>query len=162
MTTTRWQESAKSKDWSRKVRVPRAELQLGWVSFLDQVPWVLFVTLTFDPRRVYPVNCFRAGQEAFRWCGVIGWAVRGPVAWLIAPERGVSGQWHAHALLAGVPNDISAQAALWQARNGRIHVRPVDDLSKATLYATKQEAFSGEVILSDTLRLYRDRVGANP
>lgn len=157
METSRWPEGAGARNWSSRVRVPRAELRLGWVTFLDIVPWDVFVTMTFDPKQVYPVTCDRAGKEAFTWCGIVGWALRRPVAWLIAPERGKSGQWHAHVLLAGVPRDISALAELWQIRNGRIHLRPVDDLSKATLYATKQEASSGEVILSDTLALYRDR-----
>jgi hypothetical protein len=162
MKTTRWPESPKTSEWSNRVRVPRAMLRLAWVEFLGLVPWDLFVTLTFDPKRVFPVNCTRAEREAFRWCGSIGYALRRPVGWLIALERGVSGQWHAHVLLVGVPHDISALATMWELRNGLINVQPVNNTIGVVLYSTKQAALSGEVVLSDTLAAYRDRLTDRP
>jgi hypothetical protein len=137
-------------------------LRLAWVEFLGCIPWNLFVTLTFDPKRVYPESATRAEKEALTWCGQVGWALRRPVGWLIATERGTSGQWHAHALLADVPHDIAALAATWELRNGLIHVRPVTDANRAVLYSTKQAAFSGTVVLSDTLTRYRTRRTTRP
>jgi hypothetical protein len=162
MKTTRWPESTSSRNWSNRVRVRGAMLRLAWVEFLGRIPWDLFVTLTFDEKRVFPVGRIRAGREAFRWCGHVGWALRRPVAWLIALERGASGQWHAHVLLVGVPHDISALATMWELRNGRIDVRPVSNAIGVVLYTTKEAALSGELVLSDTLTLYRDRLTERP
>ena len=162
MKTTHWPESATIRNWSNRVRVPGAMLRLAWVDFMGCVPWDLFVTLTFDPKRAFPVGCTRAEKEALKWCGLIGWTLRCPVAWLIAPERGGSGQWHAHVLLAGVTGDTSALATIWELRNGGIKVQPVSNAQGAVLYSTKEAALSGEVMLSDTLSLYRDRLTDKP
>ena len=108
MKTTRWPASVRTRDYSSRVRVRGAALLVAWVDFLSCIPWEFFVTLTFDPKRVFPVDCTRAEREAFRWCGQVGYALRRPVGWLIALERHASGQWHAHVLLVGVPPDISA------------------------------------------------------
>ena len=110
MKTTRWPASVRTRDYSSRVRVRGAALLVAWVDFLSCIPWEFFVTLTFDPKRVFPVDCTRAEREAFRWCGQVGYALRRPVGWLIALERHASGQWHAHVLLVGVPPDISALA----------------------------------------------------
>jgi len=157
MRTTRFPESPTLQNWSNRVRVKGAMLRLAWVEFVGHIPWDLFVTLTFDEKRVFPVGRIRAGREAFKWCGHIGWALRRPVGWLIALERGASGQWHAHVLLVGVRHDISALATMWELRNGRVDVRPVTNGTGVVLYSTKEAAFSGEVVLSDTLTLYRDQ-----
>jgi hypothetical protein len=136
-------------------------LRVAWVDFLGRVPWDLFVTLTFDPKRVFPVPCTRAGREAFEWCGMIACALRHPIGWLIALERGFSGQWHAHVLLVGVAADMAAFAELWALRNGHIDVKPVTDGAGIVLYSTKQAALSGEIVLSDTLPLYVNRLPAH-
>ena len=162
MRTTRWPDGPSTRDWSDRVRVRGALLQAAWVDFLGRLPWELFVTLTFDPSRVYPVGRVRASREAFRWCGHVAWTLRHELAWLIAVERGRSGQWHAHALLAGVEHDISAVAAIWRMRNGQVDVRAVHDTQRIVLYSTKQAALSGEIVLSDSVGLYRDRLGIAP
>lgn len=153
--TTRWPEVTHAKDWSKPLRVRGPLLRMAWVEFLDRVPWKWFVTLTFDEKRVFPVDQSRAAREAVRWCGLIGWTLRRPVGWLVAPERGASGLWHAHALLVGVPNDISAFASIWQVRNGRIDVQRVVSSPGVVLYTTKEAACTGTVLLSDTLSRYR-------
>lgn len=158
MLTTRWPGAAPARDWSSRVRVRGAMLLMAWVEFLGHIPWTLFVTLTFDPKRGFPVGRQRASREALTWCGHVGWTLRRPVAWLIAPERGASGLWHVHVLLVGVPHDISALAKMWELRNGRIDVRPVTSTAGIVLYSTKQAAHSGEVLLSDTLAEYRNRL----
>jgi len=161
MYTTRWR-SAPQKDWSQRVRVRGPMLLMAWVEFLGRVPWKLFVTLTFDPKRIFPVSCRRVEKEALAWCGHVGWATRQPVAWLIAPERGGSGLWHAHVLLAGVPRDLSALAAMWRMRNGHVKVKTTTDAIGAVLYSTKEAALSGEIVLSGTLSRYRCQLTHTP
>src|SRR5262245_23293128 len=129
-------------DWSRQVRVRQPLLRLAWVRLAGSVAWDLFVTLTFDPKRVYPVGSERAAKEAVRWCGDVARTLRRPVGWLIAPERMASGQWHAHVLLVGVPKNIGPLAAIWEMRNGSIDVQVVRDGAAVVLYATKDAALS--------------------
>src|SRR5688572_22271899 len=80
-----------------------------------------------------------ADREAFRWCGLLGYMLRKPVAWVYVVERHASGLWHAHVLVAGagVPA-VKGVAAAWSTRNGRVHVRGVDNRRRAVLYTTKQ------------------------
>ena len=162
MKTARWMTSGRMTDGSHGVRVSGATLLVAWVDFIGCLPWELFITLTCDPRRVFPVEGARMEKEALKWCGLIGWTFRRPVAWLIASERGRSGQWHAHVLLAGAPPDISVLATLWELRNGRIKVQPVTDVNGAVLYSTKNAALSGDVVLSDTVRRYRQQFSNTP
>ncbi len=137
-------------------------LKLAWVEFLGRIPWDLFVTLTFDPKRVFPVSETRCEKEAVGWCSQLEYAIRRPVASLIAVERGRSGQWHGHVLLAGVPSDISISisplAEIWELRNGQINVKPVHAVAGAVLYTTKEAALSGNLVLSDAVGRYRDRL----
>ena len=51
---------------------------------------------------------------------------------------------------------------MWHQRNGFVKVTRVDDSRGIVVYATKQAALSGEVELSDTLSLYRDRLTDRP
>lgn len=162
MKTTQWRTFGRRANASGHVRVRGAMLLLGWVEFMGNIPWDLLVTLTFDPKRVFPVSSTRAEKEALTWCGLFGWTFRRPVAWLIALERHQSGQWHAHVLLAGVPNDIALLARLWELRNGRIDVQAVSNAVGAVLYSTKEAALAGEIILSETVGKYRDRVTGRP
>ncbi len=133
-------------------------LKLAWVDFLCRIPWDLFVTLTFDPKRVFPVSETRAEKEAVEWCSRLEYALRRPVASVIAVERGRSGQWHGHVLLAGVPSDISPLAEIWELRNGRINVKPVHAVEGIVLYTTKEASLSGNLVLSDAVGRYRDRL----
>jgi len=61
-----------------------------------------------------------------------------------------------------IVDDISALAAIWEQRNGRVDVRPVSDANGVVLYSTKQAALAGEIVLSDTLAPYRERLTAKP
>ena len=157
MGMTRWQDSIEARSWANRIRVRGENLQAAWLELLSPIQWAWFVTLTFDPKRVYPVGCTRAAKEAFKWCGLVEWACRRPVLWMIAPERGASGQWHVHVLLAEEAGDVSALAAIWRSRNGEIDVRPVTSSTGVILYATKQAAFSGEILLSNPSGGYRRR-----
>ena len=47
-------------------------------------------------------------------------------------------------------------------RNGRVHVQRVDDTKKAVLYTTKDAALSGDMVLSDTMSRYRNRLTDRP
>ncbi len=155
--TTKWPCSTKGQGGSNHLRVRRGELQTAWVALLRGVPWRHFVTLTFDPKRRFPINSKLATRDALTWCGYLGWAFRRPVAWLIAPERGRSGQWHSHVLIAGAPSDLSCVASIWQQRNGHFHSRTIDNQTRAVLYSTKEAALSGEILFSDTVGLYKGR-----
>ena len=144
------------------MRVRGAELLMAWLQFVGRIPWQVLVTLTFDPKRVYPVNRRRAEKEAERWCEDIARTLRSPhAAWVIAPERCANGQWHVHVLLVGI-RDLPAFAHLWQLRNGKIDIRPVRDEAGAVLYTTKEAALLGRVSLSPALRHYRDRLSTFP
>jgi hypothetical protein len=132
------------------------------VDFLSRIKWELFVTLTFDPKKVFPVPKSTARREAFWWCGLTGCLMRRPVGWVYAPERGSSGHWHVHALLVGTSGSlVPAAASLWSARNGHIDVRPVSDVKGVALYTTKEAAMTGEVVWSDTLGLYSRPLGSD-
>jgi hypothetical protein len=133
---------------------PGAELQQAWDEFLGGLPWDWFVTLTFDPNRVYPVGQERAAREAVKWCETVAASLRRPVGWLVAVERSRSGQWHAHVLLIGTLGPIDAAVGLWQVRNGRVDVRLVTQASGAVLYASKDAYQTGAIYVSDTLGLY--------
>jgi hypothetical protein len=162
MRTTQWQKFGMRPNTSGRVRVQGAMLLLAWADFMGTIPWDLLVTLTFDPKRVFPVSSARAEKETLAWCGLVGWTFRRPVAWLIALERHQSGQWHAHVLLAGLPNDIAPLAQLWTLRNGEINVQVVSNSVGAVLYSTKEAALSGAIILSDTVVRYRGQLADTP
>src|SRR4051812_24847445 len=83
-----------------------AVLALAWAEYFGRIPWQFMVTLTFDPKRVYPVGQQRAQKEAERWCQDVERALRSRVGWLLATERGRSGQWHAHVLMTGVGRSL--------------------------------------------------------
>jgi hypothetical protein len=139
-----------SRDWSCRNYRRRGELAAAWSDLLSRMPWELFVTLTFDPKRVFPVDRIQASREAFWWCCETARIYRTPIAWAYAPERGASGLWHVHALLAGTPPGLTAAAPMWKERNGHIDVRPVWEIRGATLYASKSAAATGEIVWSDT------------
>ena len=40
-------------------------MQQAWADFLRHVQWEVFVTLTFDPERVFPTNSRTANRETF-------------------------------------------------------------------------------------------------
>lgn len=156
MLTTRWPMLATGDDWPRRHRFRDTEIVAAWAEVLSTVHWQLFVTLTFDSRKLFPVGCARASREAFRWCNDACRMYRRPLGWVYAPERGKSGLWHVHALIVGAPSKIPEAAGVWKARNGAIDVECVHDLKGVTLYTSKQAALSGELVWSDTLGRYRD------
>lgn len=121
------------------------------------------MTLTFDPKRVYPVNCRTASREAFGWCNDSARLLRLPLAWVYAPERSASGQWHAHVLIAAVPlKALRVPLANWRLRNGFAHAQEVSRLRRAALYTTKEAALTGEVVWADTLGRYRHHLRDAP
>ena len=142
------------RDWESRRHGRKGELVAAWSDFLGRVPWELFATLTFDPKRVYPVDRVMASREAFWWCNALAHMYRVPAVWAYAPERGATGLWHAHALLQGTPKRIGEACAVWKARNGHIDVRPVSDGRGITMYASKSAAATGEIVWSDTCRRF--------
>jgi hypothetical protein len=169
MNVTKWPHGAAGDDWSRRNQLRVRELQNAWGRFLGRVRWRVFVTLTFDPKKTYPVDKVKANKEAFWWCGETGRVLRRPLGWIYAPERGPCGQWHVHALIIGADaGDLEDVAPMWRRRNGRIDCRPVIDCLGVTLYATKEAALTGEIVWSDTLPQYlseakkADIVGLHP
>src|SRR5215813_6980314 len=97
-----------SSAWATEVVATRAAfageaLIQAWAEFLGRIPWQLFVTLTFDPKRVWDIDRQLALRETRWWCGEVARLTRRPVAWVIGPERGHGGRWHTHVLLVGLP-----------------------------------------------------------
>src|SRR5438093_951517 len=105
--TARWPQPIVSDEWERRLRRPAVALHIAWDEFLGHLAWDAFATLTFDPKRVYPVGEEMADREAFWWCGLLGRLFRRPVGWLYAVERSPNGLWHVHALLIGVGSSVS-------------------------------------------------------
>jgi hypothetical protein len=153
---SRFREAA---GYRTRIRYDGNDLSAAWASFLGRVPWKVMVTLTFDPKRVFPVDQSRASREAWDWCTKLGWMLRRRIAWLYATERGRTGQWHAHALVADASvKDLEAALAIWKLRNGTTHARKVSAGFVAVLYVTKSARYGTEVVLSDEIVLYRDRL----
>jgi len=143
-----------------ETRLVGADLIDGWATWLGHFPWQWFITLTFDPKRVFPVSQAVAEREASWWCELVARTVRLPVGWVCAPERGRWGQWHAHVVMLAPGLVWSPRAVLpvWKRRNGRIDLRPVHDLRGLGLYLTKEAAEAGTIVLSDTLVKYKPSV----
>jgi hypothetical protein len=138
-------------DWHSRNHARREEQRAAWAGFLGRVPWQLFVTLTFDPKR-HAADSVTASREAFWWCCQTARIYRVPAAWAYAPERGFTGLWHAHVLMVGTPMRIPEACGMWKARNGHIDVRPVTDRQGASLYTSKSAALTGDIVWSDTCR----------
>lgn len=161
---SRWPPGGQDADWRGRLRCPRSELATAWGLFLGRVPWDFFVTLTFDPKRTFPVGSSKASRETFWWLGETARLLRREIAWVYATERGRSGQWHAHALVVGVApgaGRLRVPCEIWRVRNGLITCRPVADPVKASLYTTEESVGAGEVVLSDTLARYKALLNAD-
>jgi hypothetical protein len=155
-----WKTQAWPRYIATETHLSGADLINGWATWLGHFPWQWFATLTFDPKRVYPVSQTVVEREASRWCQLVGRTVRLQVGWVCAPERGRGGQWHAHVVMLANSETWSPTAALpvWETRNGRIDLRPVHDLRGLGLYLTKDAAEAGTIVLSDTLVKYKPSV----
>ncbi len=142
-------------DWRNRNSLRAGQLVRAWGGYLGRIPWQLSATLTFDPKRVFPVSRDLASRETFWWACLVARLCRRPVAWAYVVERGRSGLWHAHAVLvdAGRPNRKTLES-VWRMRNGHAVVKPVRDVIGIALYTTKL-AIDGEVVLSDTVTLAR-------
>ncbi len=145
-----------------QARPSRTRLREAWASLLGRFPWEWFVTLTIDPKRVFPVSCAVVEREATEWCHQVARMLRLPVGWVCALERGRGGGWHAHVLMIAERFGWSPKAALpvWRERNGRIDARRVTDRAGIALYTTKEAAEAGTFVLSDTLTQYQPRAGS--
>lgn len=139
-------------EWSQRFRTKGTVLAQAWAELMGRMPWEHFVTLTFDPKRVYPVTQHVASTEAFWWCSQTAHVSRSRLGWLYATERTPSGTHHVHVLLIGIGDSLgAAPVAMWRQRNGFIDARPVSEQIGAVLYTTKEAATTGEVVFSDTL-----------
>lgn len=159
MRKTNWPGTLPGDEWTARSRTRSRDLHVAWTNLLGRLSWEWFVTLTFDPKKVFPVGRQLASRETFWWCGQTGRLLRKPVGWVYAVERGGSGLWHAHVLLIGASVErLTAPTAMWIARNGFVRSVPVSDARGAALYTTKSAAGSSEIVWSDTLARYRDRL----
>jgi hypothetical protein len=140
-----------------QARLTGARLRDAWGNLLGRFPWQWFVTLTFDPTRVFPVSCAMVEREATAWSNQVSRMFRLPVGWVCALERGRGGGRHVHVLMLTDQQQWSPEAALpmWRERNGRIDARRVTDQAGIALYTTKEAAEAGTIVLSDTLTRYQ-------
>ena len=159
-TTSTWR--GRSRSDTAHAHLSGSVLSLAYAEFLGRVRWEVMITLTFDPRRRFPVSRDRAVQEAIKWANTLAYAVARPIGWLIAAERGRGGSWHAHVLIVGVDERaVEPVASLWRSRNGRLDIKPVYEGTGAVLYTTKTAADEGQVVVADTLATYlKDHVAA--
>ncbi len=159
LSSRAWPQPRTDDRWTNRARFRRDGLREAWASFLGRVPWEVFVTLTFDPARTFPVGRELASREAFWWCGFVGHVFRRPIGWAYAVERGTGGSWHAHGLFIGIGDrPWTAPTAAWRERNGHVDVQGVADSRRVALYTAKS-INDDEVVLSDTLGQYRDALG---
>ena len=136
---------------SKPVRV-RAEIVECWVELLSPVAFQHAVTLTFDPKRVFPVGRSRAEDEVQKLMCPIEWMSRGRVEWILAVEAHRSGLHHAHLAVARLKDaDLETLERLWNRRNGNSKVRPIDNVSGWISYLAKEAASQGDLILSDSV-----------
>lgn len=157
--TTRWPDERPGGGWRTRIRLPIDELASAWAQFLGRIPWAAMVTLTFDLKRVFPVSQSRASREAWWWCCSLGKMFRRHVAWLYATERGRNGAWHAHALVAGLSVAETNRAAdMWRVGRGLADVREVWEGEGAVLYVSKGVSYGSEVVFSESIDIYRDRL----
>lgn len=136
-------------------RLRGALLVAVWGVYLGLIKWNALVTLTFDPKRTYSVSQDRAVREAIAWCNDMERALRRPLGWVVAPERGPSGRWHAHVLVVGTDAmSLRTLGASWRARNGFLDARAVnaDEHAAVAVYASKEAALTGSVVMSDTIQ----------
>jgi len=159
---SRWAGPIEDDRWEARTRInARRALRLGWARYLAKFDWQVMATLTFDPRRCEHPGEAHASRETFWWCGLASRLCRRPVGWAYAVEGGGGGWLHAHALLAGCPENLwPAISGAWSARNGRIDLRMVDDREGAAHYLCKSIGPNGEVVLSDTISRHRRAAGA--
>jgi hypothetical protein len=150
--------------WEGRTRAAGDILARAWSNYLSRIPWEFFASLTFDPKRVFPVSRECASREAFWWCGSLGHLYRRTVTWIYVVERGHTGLWHAHALIIGAGEQPRWLAALetWRERNGKIDLQPVSDVRGVAMYTTKELAAEGEIVLSDTLARYKNCLASSP
>lgn len=137
-----------------RIRSPHATLSAAWTQFLAGVEFDAMASLTFDPKRVFPVSRGRAEHEAVRWCQCVAFHCRRNVGYLVTTERHRSGLWHAHALLAGFGTsraNFDFVETVWRHRNGIALVRTVRDSNAAVGYVTKRAARPGHIVWSDNL-----------
>lgn len=143
------------------MRLRQQRLHQAWANLLGRILWEVFVTLTFDEKRCFPIDREMADREAFWWCGYVGRVFRRPVGWVYAVERGGAGGWHVHALIVGVDNQRwTAPVATWRERCGFIDVKPVTECHRIALYTSKSVTLDGEIVLSDTLGRYQGALAA--
>lgn len=140
---------------------------------LQNVPWQLFCTLTFEGEQ-WTVGrrfkCFHA------WVRQLGKSYGIPDRFLLWSGRyelgEVNGRPHFHALLAGlretraVKQDVFRAVKLWEGlRAGFAHVRPYDDALDGVDYILKSaKALHSDVsdgLVAGTLNLRRSGAGAN-
>jgi len=157
--TTRWPDERPGGEWRTRIRLPIDELNSAWAQFFGRIPWAAMVTLTFDLKRVFPVRQARANRDAWWWCCSLGKMFRRPVAWLYVTERGRSGAWHVHALVAGLSvAEVDRAADMWRVGRGLADVREVWEGEGAVLYVSKEVPCGAEVVFSETMDIYRDRL----
>lgn len=153
---TSWPKQHQSLTANGSVRLGKEALHRGWAQLVGCIPWEVWITLTFDPER-WPRRDRRLAEEETQWLLRYTERVfRRPIGWALAAERDRTGAWHSHALIAGVGDrKWNAPMATWKERCGFIHVEPVWEGQGISEYITKSVGWGGEVVLSDTLALYR-------
>jgi ferredoxin len=159
--TTAWLASPAEEHGSQ--RLPYGQIAAAWGSYFGRIPWTVMVTLTFDQKRVFPVPMALAESEAEDWCQFVAHMFRRPVGWLIGLERHKSGSWHAHLLLTDVRAvELGALVQCWKIRNGdMVDVQDVTNARGAVVYASKNAAAAGNIIVSDTLLRFQERLGTD-
>ena len=146
----------------RWLSVERAELQKAWHQFAGRLPWTQLATLTFDPKRFASVSANHAQHQIIRWCNWVEWGLRRPVLWLVAVERNRSGSHHGHVLFGDCLDDLEPFAQCWRAGRGIADLRAVKNSAGLVLYASKEAAASGYLVLSDSVSRYRGRLNETP
>lgn len=156
----RWGSWMSRNEWRDRARINAPRVRAGWATWLAELDWHTFSTLTFDPRKSPDTSDQTANLETFWWCCQVGKLQRRPVGWAYTIEGGGGGYVHAHALIAGCSEEVwPALDAIWRVRNGLIQLRRVDSPRRAVDYICKAVGLNGEIAFSDTLRRYRSNTG---
>ena len=158
--TTRWPTPQPAATWEERLHAQLDKLWEAWADFLGRLPWRHMVTLTFDPKRVFPVGQERASKEAWMWFDRLSWiARRQKSTWVYCTDRGRSGLWHIHGLVLGrTEEDLELAIQIWWSRNGSATFSSVTGPRSASLYVTKDTSSYAEVVLAPNLLDFKDQL----
>jgi hypothetical protein len=125
----------------------------AWVRLLQNAEFTAFATLTFDPKRVFPVSRQRAESEFRKFMASYCHLNRLNPDWLAVVERHQSGIHHLHVGLVGLSlPQVDLLLDSWRNRNGLTRGDEVYNQSGMLRYLLKGTGSRAHAFWSDGLQ----------